>query len=104
MIYIFWACRDGSEAKKVIHGLFEKRLIACASIFPKVQSIYRWEGKIEESFEAKIILKTVAKHFDAIQSYILDHCSYEVPEILEVKIEKGSPKYISWILEETKAL
>jgi uncharacterized protein involved in tolerance to divalent cations len=29
MIYVFWSCRDKTEAKKMIH----QRLIACASIF-----------------------------------------------------------------------
>ncbi|MCI0381918.1 MAG: divalent-cation tolerance protein CutA [Chlamydiae bacterium] len=102
MIYIFWTCQNKSEAKKIIHGLLEKRLIACASIFPEVESIFRWEGKIEESIEAKVILKTLIDHFEAIQSYIIANCSYEVPEILQVDITRGNPRYLSWIAEETR--
>ncbi|MDP1608743.1 MAG: divalent-cation tolerance protein CutA [Chlamydiales bacterium] len=68
-IYIFWTCRDKQEAKKILHGLLGQQLIACASIFPEVESIYRWEGKIEESRETKVILKTQPKHFDTVQSY-----------------------------------
>lgn len=101
LIYIFWTCRDKLEAKKIIHGLLNQRFIACASIFPEVESIYRWEGKIEESQEVKVILKTSLKHFDGVQSYIQEHCSYEVPEILQVDIMQGNPSYLSWIIQET---
>ncbi len=101
VIYIFWTCRDRQEAKKIIHGLLDQRLIACASIFPEIESIYRWEGKIEEGREVKVILKTTLKHFDPIRSYIQTQCSYEVPEILQVDIAQGNPRYLSWVAEET---
>ena len=101
IIYIFWTCRDKAEAKKIIHALLDQQLIACASIFPEVESIYRWEGKIEESKEVKVILKTARKHFGPTQSYILTHCSYEVPEILQLDIVQGNPRYLSWVTQET---
>lgn len=97
MIYIFWTCKDKVEAKKIIHGLLDKHLIACASIFPEIESIYGWEGKIEESTEVKVILKTRPHHFDEIQKTILSECSYEVPEIVQVNIAQGNPKYLSWV-------
>ena len=39
------------EAKKIILGLLDKHLIACASILPEVESIYRWNGEIQEEKE-----------------------------------------------------
>ena len=101
MIYIFWTCRSREEAKKIIFGLLDRHLVACASIFPEVESIYRWEGKIEEGKEVKVILKTQSKHFDPICKYILENGSYEVPEILQVDIPKGNPRYFAWVKEET---
>ncbi len=101
IVYLFWTCRDKSEAKKIIYGLLEKHFIACASIFPEVESIYRWEGKIEEGREVKVILKTVASNFDAIRNHILSQCSYEVPEIVQINIADGHLPYLSWVIEET---
>jgi len=101
MIYVFWTCRDKDEAKKIIHELLNKQLIACASIFPEIESIYRWEGKIEASTEVKVILKTVHKHFKNVVSYIQTHCTYDIPEILQVDITNGSPSYLSWVAKET---
>lgn len=101
MIYIFWTCRDQEEARRIIHGLLDEKLIACASILPMIESIYRWEGKIETSSEAKVILKTTAQHFEAIEGFIKTHCSYEVPEIVQIDIEQGSSSYLDWVTKET---
>lgn len=101
MIYIFWSCRNKEEAEKLIEHLVEKRLVACASIFPAVESIYRWEGKVEKQVETKVILKTRETHFEAISDYIKKHGSYDVPEVLQVSIEKGSPEYMKWVLDVT---
>jgi len=101
MIYIFWTCRDQEEAKRIIHSLLNQHLIACASILPEVTSIYRWEGKVEESKEVKVILKTQPHHFDVIRTYIEANGSYEVPEILQVPISQGNPRYLSWVTAET---
>lgn len=101
MIYVFWTCRNKEEAKRIVHGLLDQRLIACASLLPEIESIYRWEGKIEESKEVKVILKTAPTNFEVIQSYIQEHCSYEVPEILQVDIVQGNPNYLSWVIQET---
>ena len=100
-IYIFWTCQNQEEATRIIHTLLEKRLIACASLFPQVKSIYWWQGKIEESREVKVILKTIRTHFRAIQKYIESSSSYETPEIVQVTIDDGSPRYLEWMLEAT---
>ncbi len=103
MIYVFWSCKDKTEAKKVIHKLLDERLIACASIFPEIESIYRWEGKTQEEKEVKVLLKTIPKNFEAIQDRIQKDCSYEVPEIVQVDITRGNPRFVTWIRDECLA-
>jgi periplasmic divalent cation tolerance protein len=100
MVYIFWSAADVAEAKKIIYELLEKRLIACGSIFPQVQSIYRWKEKIEEALETKVILKTEAKNFIAIEKTIQAHSSYEIPEIVQFHSSYVSSKYASWFNEQ----
>lgn len=83
--------------------LLDQRLIACATIIPEVESVYRWEGKIEEGTETKVILKTLPNHYPAIQKAILAHCSYAVPEIVQVDVPSGNPNYFCWVAEETSS-
>lgn len=96
MIYIFWSCANRDEAKKIIHGLLENRLIACASVFP-VESIYTWEGKVESASECKVILKSAADHFEAIRAYISSRCSYQVPEIASINASHVHAPYKKWL-------
>lgn len=100
-IYIFWSAKNTEEAKTIVHSLLNAKLIACASIIPQVQSIYRWKGAIEEAVETKVILKTQSIHFDAICAYIKKQGSYEVPEIVQIAIARGNPQYIDWLIDET---
>ncbi len=104
MIYVFWTCRDLEEGRRVARGLVERRLIACASLIPHVESIYRWEGKIEQGNEAKAILKTKKELFEDVKAYILEHCSYEVPEICAVNIDGGNLRYLQWVANETSMI
>lgn len=103
MIYIFWTCRNTEEAQNVAKLLLEKRLVACASILPEVESLYRWKGKIEIGKETKVIFKTQSKHFDPICQLILEHGSYDVPEISQIAVVGAHLPYLSWLQEETES-
>ena len=86
----------------MVKGLLEQKLIACATMIPHVESMYHWEGKIEHGNEVKVILKTRESLFEKTRDYIEKNCSYDVPEIMEVKVERGNPRYQKWILDETQ--
>jgi periplasmic divalent cation tolerance protein len=101
-ILILWTCKDAEEARKIAKALLDQRLIACASIIPKVESLFHWAGKIDHVDESKVLLKTVRRHFFAVRDYILAHCSYDIPEILEIRIEQGNPAYLAWLQNEVK--
>lgn len=100
MQYIFWSCPSAEEAKRLIIGLLENKMIACASIVP-VTSLYKWEGEVKETKEVKVILKTREGNFSSIAEYIALEGSYKVPEIASVKVSEASEAYVSWLLEET---
>lgn len=100
MIYIFWTCESPLEAEKVVKGLLKKHLIACANILPEVTSFYWWKDEIEETTEVKVLLKTEERHFQEIEDYILEHASYEVPEITQINIEKAHMPYKEWLQEQ----
>jgi len=98
MIYV--TCKDGYEAKKISSHLLEKRLIACANMFP-VKSMYWWEDRIEKDEEVAIIMKTQKGHKEHVLKEILDLHSYDVPCVEFFEIEGGNPEYLGWIKKET---
>jgi len=96
-VLVFWTAANLEEAKRVASGLLAEGYIACASIIPQVISIFRWQGKLEEASEAKVIFKTKKQMFLPIEAYIKKNVIYEVPEVLLVAIAKGSEPYLEWI-------
>lgn len=84
--------------------MVEERLAACANVFVGMESIYRWQNKIEETKETVLILKSKRLLFEEIKERIMAIHSYENPCIVEWQIEDGAPKYLEWIHTETKAI
>jgi periplasmic divalent cation tolerance protein len=88
------------EARKIAHYLVEHRLAACVNIISRVESIYRWQGKVESSHEWLLLIKTTAQEFPAVRDAIEELHSYDVPECIAVKIEEGSAAYPKWLAEQ----
>ncbi|HEX6944928.1 MAG TPA: divalent-cation tolerance protein CutA, partial [Casimicrobiaceae bacterium] len=82
-------------------SLVEARLAACVSIGPPVESLYHWQGALENGREVPLTVKTRADRFAAVAAAIRSRHPYELPEILAVPIVDGHPEYLAWIDDAT---
>ena len=87
------------EAQRIARTLVERRLAACINIVPQIESIYRWQGKVEEAQEWLLLIKTTAAKFESVRDAIKKLHSYEVPECICLNIEDGSAEYLKWITD-----
>jgi periplasmic divalent cation tolerance protein len=85
------------EAARLGRTLVEERLVACATLVPSVQSIYRWQGKIESSAETLLLLKTAADRLPGLEARLHELHSYQTPEFLVLTIQSGSHPYLAWL-------
>ena len=85
------------EARRLARTLVEEHLVACASIVPAVESIYRWKGTIESSSETLVLLKTDLDRLLALESRLHALHSYQTPEFLTLAVESGSSAYLDWL-------
>jgi len=89
------------DARKIANILVEEQLVACVNIIPKIESIYRWKGKIEEDSELALLAKTTdANVKDTIQR-IKELHTYELPDIIVIPIIGGLKEYLDYIDNET---
>lgn len=86
-------------ARKLASEAVKHRMAACVQIVP-IESVYRWQGKLESSREFRCEMKTRADHANALRKLILEHHTYDLPEILELHLHNLSPEYRAWIDEQ----
>jgi periplasmic divalent cation tolerance protein len=94
---VFTTSGSEDEARRIAQHLVENHLAACVNLIPRIESIYRWQGKVESNREWLLLIKTTAAEFAGVREAIRDLHSYELPECIAIVIEDGSPDYLHWL-------
>lgn len=93
---------DETVAESLVRRLLEERLVACGTIVPGAQSIYRWQGEVEHEAESLVIFKTTASAADRLVRRIPELHPYDVPEVLVLPVESGHSPYLDWLTRSTE--
>lgn len=88
---------DLKTARKLARTALEARLIACANLVPKIESHYRWQGKIERSAEVLMIIKTTTQCLPKLEKLIISKHPYDTPEFVVLSLTTGNRKYLQWL-------
>jgi periplasmic divalent cation tolerance protein len=103
-IVVFMTAANGEEATRLADLLVGAHLAACVQILPEMESVYRWEGKIERQSEILLLAKTTTAKFADLEREVRALHSYETPEIVAVPIVTGSAPYLEWLEASLKPL
>ena len=90
------------EAERIAVTLVERKLAACVQISGPVNSIYRWQDNVEHLQEWVCTVKTIQTLYDEVEKTIRELHSYDVPEILAVKVKTGFGDYLRWVHDGVK--
>jgi periplasmic divalent cation tolerance protein len=88
---------DLKTARALAKTALKARLIACANLIPKIESHYRWQGKIESGAEVLLVLKTTKSKLAALEKLILARHPYDTPEFIVLPLSAGNEKYLDWL-------
>jgi periplasmic divalent cation tolerance protein len=100
LIYITAGSMD--EARTIAKGLVSNRLAACANIIDNMNSLYWWNGEVQDDREVILIAKTVESLVPELIDKVKSMHSYECPCIVSLPIIDGNPAFLEWIAKETR--
>ncbi|MHC1581407.1 divalent-cation tolerance protein CutA [Methanopyrus sp.] len=96
---VYSTAGDREEAKRIARRLIEEGLAACVNIWP-IESVYEWEGEVEEDEEVALLVKTTAEKAERVVRRIVELHSYDVPAVLVVPVLGGHEEFLEWIKEQ----
>lgn len=102
MIEIWINCPDFDSANKISEALISARCIACANIFPEIDSRYRWKGQIERETEVPLVVKTRKEFYSRVVASVRKLHPYETPSIIGIPVEMVNEDYLAWVYAETE--
>ena len=100
--FVYITVGSKTEARQIAKALLDERLAACVNIIPGVDSMFWWEGKIQEEAEVVMIAKTKASLVQDLIDTVEELHSYDVPCIEVLNVEIAGAEYESWVEEETR--
>jgi len=86
-----------ASAKQLAETLIAQNLAACINLLSPCQSIYAWQGKIENVSEVPLLIKTNQTQYNALEAAIIKAHPYELPEIISIHVSGGLPRYLQWV-------
>jgi periplasmic divalent cation tolerance protein len=96
-LVVLTTCASADEADRLAAALVEQRLAACVSTVNSVTSTYRWQGAVQQEQESLLVIKTTEERFAALEQAIRERSTYELPEVLALRVHAGSARYLDWL-------
>ncbi len=100
-LIMFVTASGSEEASRIASSLVEERLAACVNIVSNIESVYRWQGEVTRDSEILMIIKTTDERYAQLERRIKELHSYTTPEIIALRIERGSKAYLDWLRKST---
>jgi periplasmic divalent cation tolerance protein len=102
LLYTTWP--DPEKARAAGEAAVAAQLAACVNILAPIQSIYRWEGRIDESIEIPMILKTSASAAADLRRLLIERHPYQLPCMVALPItaEHSHPDFLAWVQDQVR--
>ncbi len=100
---VFTTVSNIEEAENLAEKIVDAKLAACVQILPQIKSFYFWQGEVQKDSEHLLLIKTLEEKYAALETFIRENHSYDVPEIVAISAENVSDGYLKWMSEYLKS-
>jgi periplasmic divalent cation tolerance protein len=97
-IAVVTTCATRDEALRIAHALVARRLAACVQL-SAIDSVYRWEGTVQQEAEVRLVVKTVDSRYDEVERTIRELHRYALPQVVAVRLDRALPAYAQWVAD-----
>jgi periplasmic divalent cation tolerance protein len=92
-------CPNVAVGRRIAKELVRRRLAACVNLIPSLESIFWWQGKLDQAREALLVIKTTSERFERLRRAVVELHPYDVPEVLGLPVTAGHAAYLRWVTE-----
>lgn len=97
VVVVLITCPTKASARRLAEELVKRRAAACVNIVPSIDSVFRWQGRLERSREVLLVVKTTAAHFESLRRAVVRLHPYDVPEVIALPLVAGHRPYLQWV-------
>lgn len=101
-VFVYITAPDGNVARQIANALVRERLCACANIIDGMESVYHWQGRVENGKESIVICKTTEQTYSALEQRARELHPYDTPCIVALPVMRGFAPFMQWIADETR--
>jgi periplasmic divalent cation tolerance protein len=99
ILAVYTTVGSAQDAQTMARSLVERKLVACAQI-SAIESVYTWDGAVQQSPEWRLLFKTTADRYPQVESAILAGHPYELPAVCAVAYEQCHEPFANWVRAE----
>lgn len=102
LVSVVTAVPNEQVGKDIAQEVVNKKYAACVNMVGGVESVYWWQGQVENEKEVMLIMKTRKELVEKINQVLNEKHPYEVPELVVHPLLGGSEKFLKWIIDSTE--
>ena len=96
-ILVLVTCPTKTVARRIASQLITRHLAACVNIIPGVESLFWWQGTLNQAQEVLLLIKTTRSRFESLRRAVVSLHPYDVPEVIALPLVAGHQPYLRWI-------
>ena len=91
-----------ADANALAQKLIEQRAAACVQLDAPMQSLYRWDGKLCQQSEVRLVIKTTVNAKGRVEQLLAEHHPYQVPQVIWIHAADAPADYAAWVHQQTE--
>jgi periplasmic divalent cation tolerance protein len=101
LVQLITTLESREDALSLAREVVDARTAACVQVIGPITSVYRWEGRVQETEEYLCLLKAPSEGLERLVQFVRERHPYDTPELTAVGSTFVDERYLAWTRSET---